>query len=729
MIALGDTLACLGSRLAIVFDPVEHRVLLPRYGRFDEIVADLAIGIRHPSGKSYALPFTRKYKHFEFVEQLNTMNSITYQAYAPDLGLKLIVQITSPFYPQDEEVSTAPLIFIDFTVERLSRYRWQPPADEEPVGEIFVEFRSRQIRVKQEGAHVRLSFKSTPVENREAPGKAKGQPRKSFRCRDLLLPHSGGLPLRIVSTQRGFASPFDLRQHAKSEPVQLTWCAFTSDRVLEIFGERHPFKYIEFFADEEELVRYAILERFEILRKSAFFDRQFQRTRLGKAQEDLIAFSFHSFLLNSWWTLWQKDRDWFSVWEGSCYYHSTIDVEYNDALFYFACWPQLLERLLRQWALFEIPGEKCLGGRGKGTAYLAHDMGSGGRVGEQHYHHPMEVEETTNYILLAHAHWRWTGRDDVVHAQYKLLKRLAKFLLKADTTGNGVPDVGVANTIDDATPALQFGREQVYLGFKALAALEKAAEVAGAQNDGRFATTLRKQAATLLQTIEEKGWVVDHYAVTLSPKSRGMVDAWTGKAVGDKELEGWDAYSIYTSNGLLYPYLVGAPVDIRTGRVRRDMLHTIDHTQSEYGCTHTSSCDNRLWISQNLWRDFMAAYLDVNLLYHANRYWAYQIVAGTNRPITCYYDTVGNNLCFYPRGITSIGAFFAACRFQLDRVEGWCCVDPLLDHLDLPLLALARWDKRQVPRLTVWRENGVRHVKVSYRNCLRGLEFVIDEYD
>ena len=70
---------------------------------------------------------------------------------------------------------------------------------------------------------------------------------------------------------------------------------------------------------------------------------------------------------------------------------------------------------------------------------------------------------------------------------------------------------------------------------------------------------------------------------------------------------------------------------------------------------------------------------------------------------------------------------FAACRFQLDRVEGRCRVEPLHDWLDLPLLALARWDKQQVPHLTVRRDNRKRQVKVSYRNCLRGLDFAVSE--
>jgi len=727
VIPIGDTVAAMGSRLAIIFDPVEHRIFYPRYGEFTEIVADLAIGIRSKSGKTYALPFTRRYAHFEFVEQTDTMNSITYVGYAPDLGVKLVVRFTSPFYPRDEKISTAPILLLDLTVERLERYRWQKVATEgERVGEIFFEIESPRIKTRREGPQLRLIFGSQPTERRDSKGTLPGAPFPSYACEDFIFPHTGGVPLRAETTKKGFVSPFDLRRASPSRPLQLTWCAFTTDAVLELFGQRYPFKYTEFFETADELRRYVILERFEILCRSSLFDTLFQKTGLGKCYEDLVAFTFHSYLLNTWWTLWENGRDWFSVWEGNCYFHSTVDVEYNNALFYLALWPELLERLLEEWTRFEVSGMKCLGRQqGTGTAYICHDMGSGARVGQQHYHHPMEVEETCNYLLLAYAHWRWTASQNIVRRHYKLLKRLARFLVMSDTTGTGVPDRGVANTIDDASPALQFGREQIYHGFKTLAALEKAAEIADFHKDGETATQLRRQAARLRTTLDSKGWLVDHYAVALSPSTTGVIDAWKGKPVRPQDFVGWDAYSIYTANGLLYPHLVGSLVRVNTRRIRADLVNAMAHTQTEYGCSHTSECKDRMWVSQNLWRDYVAAYMDVDVLNNADRYWAYQIAAGRSRPVTCYYDTVGNNLCFYPRGITAIGVFFAACRFQLDRVAGRCRVEPLCDQLDLPLLALARWDMHQVPRLLVHRSNQQRHVKVSYRNCLRGLDFAV----
>ena len=79
MLPIADTLASLGSRLCIIFDPVEKRILYARFGRFEDLPVDLAVGVRLKSGVTYALPFTQRYDAFEFVEQAIGMNSIVFQ--------------------------------------------------------------------------------------------------------------------------------------------------------------------------------------------------------------------------------------------------------------------------------------------------------------------------------------------------------------------------------------------------------------------------------------------------------------------------------------------------------------------------------------------------------------------------------------------------------------------------------------------------------------------------
>jgi uncharacterized protein (DUF608 family) len=89
----------------------------------------------------------------------------------------------------------------------------------------------------------------------------------------------------------------------------------------------------------------------------------------------------------------------------------------------------------------------------------------------------MEVEEVANYVILAYAYWRRTG-DRSIHLRHgETIRRFLDFLVACDTSGNGVPDLGCTNTIDDASPAIQYGRQNVYLAVKTLAALACGADL------------------------------------------------------------------------------------------------------------------------------------------------------------------------------------------------------------------------------------------------------------
>lgn len=721
MVPMGDTLATLGSRLSIVFDPVQHRILYPRYGRFEDLPFDLAIGVKLKGGKALSLPFTTRCDHFEFVEQTIGMNSIAFRGYSPDMGLRLVAEFVSPFYPRDARLSTAPVFYVDLHVEKLTHYRWRKLATlGEVAGEVFVELVADGIDFNANARTLEFAFESTPrVGWQPEVGKAPKR-IEAIESNDFIVPLVGPGRLRAHIGPGRISAPFDLADAGDSAPLSMAWGTYTEQPVFSLYDGHVPFKYTEFFPTRQALVDYVVGERDVILAKSRFFESQFRNTGLGKSQEDFVAFTFHSFLMNTWWLRNSHGDDWFSVWEGSCYYHSTIDVEYNNALVYFALWPELLEMLLNQWAEFEQDGVQCLGDAGAGTTYLCHDMGSSNRAGEQHYHHPMEGEENCNYLLLAHAHWRFTGSDAAVRRHRDVIGRVARFLVACDTTGNGIPDQGVANTIDDASPAIQYGREQTYLGFKTMAALAKTAEMVELWDDEDSARAFRAQAEMARKTLDAEAWLGDHYAVTLNRTTEGMKDCWSGEPLPAGELKGWDAYSIYACNGLLYPMLCGNPCEVRNERFVEDTVSAFSATLREYGCLHSSDSIERTWISQNLWRDFVAGYLGVDMLNNADRYWAYQVTSNCNAPITCFYDTVGNNLCFYPRGITSIGVFFAACRFTLDRVRGVCTIRAPRRPMRLPMLALADWDAARIPTLVVMPEQG------AYSCVIDGADAVTD---
>ncbi|MBU1076642.1 MAG: DUF4965 domain-containing protein [Spirochaetes bacterium] len=719
MLKMADALATCGSRLCIIFDPVEKRVLYPRFGIFDELSLDLAVGIKMKGGSPETLPFTKKYKAFKFVEQSITMNAIQYTAVSSKKGIKLTIRFSSPFYPGDIRITTAPFFFIDVTVEKLKKYRWDKIKEKRSVkGEFFLELSSNRIFVHPDSKAQVLSFKfktNSAVYNPEITDDHIES--RSFNQEDFIVPNKGSFRFG----DNGYSIPFSLEPEKEQVEYPFIWGSFYNEEFFNIFDRNVPFKYTDYFSSKEELIRYARENKDHIMKRSEFFDDLFINNSLGSDYRNFIAFSFHSFLMNTWWLKWKEKEDWFSVWEGSCYYNSTMDVEYNLALVYFMLWPELLELILKKWEYFQQDGSQCPGEiseKGR-SATISHDMGSGLRIGMQHYPHNMEIEENCNYLLLQFAYWRFTGKSTLIKKYYHIIKKVSDFIMLADKDSDGIPENGIANTIDDASPAIQYGLKQTYLGFKSYSALEKTAQMSEWNNDPDQALRINRFIRKTKKTLQDLAWLDDHYIVTLNKTTDGMVDAWTKEPLGKGELKGWDAYSIYTSNGLLYPFLVNSPVCLDPDRMRKDIINANRETSTEYGCTHTSGGDRNVWFSQNLWKDFTAAYLDVNILDNIQKYWSYQITVNTNEPVTCFYDTtLENNLIWYPRGITSIGIFPAICRFALDRVTNECLIDPLIDDLIIPLFPFADWKRMRIPGLRVEKQGNKIRIRISKKELL-----------
>jgi hypothetical protein len=94
--------------------------------------------------------------------------------------------------------------------------------------------------------------------------------------------------------------------------------------------------------------------------------------------------------------------------------------------------------------------------------------------------------------------------------------------------------------------------------------------------------------------------------------ARGLKDPWTGEIMPEHELEGWDAYTLYTSNGLLYPLLVGKRCGVDWARMAEDMETATRESLIEYGCTHSSADRSNIWCRRILWRDFNGAYMGLD---------------------------------------------------------------------------------------------------------------------
>jgi hypothetical protein len=157
-----------------------------------------------------------------------------------------------------------------------------------------------------------------------------------------------------------------------------------------------------------------------------------------------------------------------------------------------------------------------------------------------------------------------------------------------------------------------------------------------------------------------------------------------------------------------------------------DVVSATRRALIEYGCTHSSADTSNLWVSQNLWRDFVAAYLGVDQLDMAARYWAFQLYENTVGRGGAFIDTYGwNTLNFYPRGVTSIGLLAAAAGLSVDRVSRRVALNPVRAPLRVPLLPLADWEAGAVPWLEVTLTDGELRARVTRKELLEGLEVTL----
>ncbi len=697
-------LSKLGSRMSLNFRPQAQAVWYSPLGRYYDGPMDLRVGLR-VGNEVRCLPFTSRHPHFEEIEQHLTMTSVLYRATWRAKGLRLEAEFISPFYPQDEKLATAPVMYVRLSLHRFGQAPLDTWVDE---AEVLCEMTwdagaagvtALKERVEGNTLHrvMQIDLARTEIGTQAFFAPSLEPPEMRLACEDLLQAEGPGL-------QTGLDG-FRFRMKADDEPAWLTWACHTPDPILEVLGEKTAFKYTQFFCSVREILAYATKHREQILTRTRFFDSLFQAATLTAAERDLHAFGFQSYLANTWWTVRPDGRDWYSVWEGCCLYHSTVDVEYNMAPFYLLFWPRLLELEIDAWADFALSRPDVAG------KYLSHDLGVRHQVSAQAYPHAMEIEENCNYLLMLFGLWRVTGDDAAVRRHWALVRDFVTFLQDADKSGNGFPQVGVANTIDDASPAVQFSHEQTYLAVKTAAACRAVAVMAAHLGEADFAACCEASVAKIDATLQSEAWLGDHYAVCIDQGLTEVADPWNpGRVLTSEVLDnegrirGWDAYSLYTSLGLLTLQMTGTALPLSDpGRLRQDLLRAAEQSRGPYGCFHSSADHSNEWISMNLHRDFVAAYLGLDLITpHTGLYWNFEVHnnSATGRG-GCFADTYGGNfLHYYPRGLTSIGMLAALGGVQLDRVSGFFRVAPVRLPLRLALVQLADWQAMRVPWLT-----------------------------
>ncbi len=717
----------LGSRMSLNFRPQEQAVYYSPLGRYYDGPMDLALGVT-VDGETRCLPFTKQHEHFAELEQHLTMTSVLYRATWREKGLRLEAEFISPCYPQDEQLTTAPVIYLRLSVlpfgqtpesqrsgpvEVLCRMTW----DAKAAGVTQMEAEADATTIRR---RMTIDLSRTEIGTQSFFMPALEPLQMVLHCEDLLTAEAPS----VTTNTDGFT--FSL--YCGEDEAWITWVSHTPDPILEVQGDSTPFKYTQFFASAAEVLAWATEQREEILRRTSFFDALFTEASLTAAEKDLHAFGFQSYLANSWWTLRPDGRDWYSVWEGCCLFHSTVDVEYNMAPFYLLFWPKLLELEVDAWADFALAHPDVTG------KYLSHDIGIRHQVSVQAYEHAMEIEENCNYLLMLHALWRVTDDDAPVRRHWSLVRDLTTFLHDSDKNGNGFPQVGVANTIDDASPAVQFSHEQTYLAVKTAAACRAVAIMAEQMEDTPVAEECEAQIALIDHTMQREAWLGDHYAVCIDQGVAGVADPWNpGGTLEAEVLEeggrivGWDAYTLYTSLGLLTLQMTGAPLPLgQVERLREDIVRSAQESLGPYGCFHSSADHSNEWVSMNLHRDFVAAYFGLDLITpHTGLYWNFEL---HNNSLSgrggCFTDTYGGNfLHYYPRGLTSVGMLAALGGVRFDRVAGTLQLAPARLPLRIPLVQLTDWPAMRVPWLTAEGGQDGPALEISNPDLLQGTDW------
>ena len=693
-------LSKLGSRFVIIPKPGKRVMSHGNLGFYYDKPVQTTMAVYH-KGKVYALPFSTRYKPFEFLQQEIGLTYITYHCHSGELPFEVTYTISAPFYPQDIKLSVAPFFYITIRARNPFRKKVKGGfliAMENVLGQGQCgegESRKAKSELYNERDFVGFTFEDSGITGdqllltttKEGITYAIGDFNNDLYA-DFALKGELGNSLDnrfLYSLPSGLCWDFELRPGEEEEKVFI-YAGYHPAYALRVHEKKNMFLYTRYFKNIREVVHYAREEYKDINKKVNFFEDIFTKSSLPDETKKLIVFAFQSYIANTWWTF--NDEDWFTVWEGNCRFHSTLDVAYNIELFSLFFWPELLKMQLGKWARYRI------------KEYLAHDIGDDLYICGQTYDHDMPVEESVNYVLLLYAYWRFTNDNEFVKGKYELVKELLDYLISTDKDGDGIPDVpeAVRNTVDAGSKTIEGSKGQTYLGVKCLSAYI-AGKIFGRQyKDKRFEKRCNDWIRKIIVTLSEKSWLKDHFGICL-----------------DKNAPGRNGYSMYATNGLLYLLLTGIDIPL-PDLFRQDIESHSRQLMREYGCTH-STFDNSTWISQNIWRDLVGLYLGLNTLGNTTRYWCFQLSqnvwAGGAFTDVHQYGLRHADLERYPRGLTSIGYLYALGGVSIDLIDGILNIAPPVISFRIPLTVCADWERQKVPYISLVESGQKVHFEIT----------------
>ena len=674
------TLARLGSRFHLTFDPARRRVLHSALGPQHERPLRLVVGMVDAHGRQHILPFAPSVTgrtdgapdclDLQNPEQFDRANSVTYRACEPEMGLLFEFNVHSVFYPQDERLCTMPAFYLEMRAHPLHRFRDHPVPVKAPAYVRLV------LRVEREGAQamaaegrVTLIHRDTLADGRDVT--CRGQ-IVSLNEGATAVPSSDGLTYELPVTQASVGQKWRLVWGAHvGEPVE--HLTIEADHAGEGPSKPPPdpkparFRYCRYFESIGEVMEHAIERRDDYLGHSRRFEKIVEQAPLDMAQFHLMDQALQAWCCSTLWVDVERDGMEPAEWFGTTTRSDLGDV-FSAAPYYLAIWPRLLWLQLERWR--PRPAADTL-------------------------------ETHTRFLLLCQAYCRWSGDQRMAEARVELFQWLSNRLQEHDPP------------------------RQTRLAVLRLAGLAAAVDLLSLT--GEHDEPLEQRVADDTRALEAAAWRLDHYTLRVTPPGLidgGSLDAYTGfhtahaLTASTTASNTSDPYAVNTFTPLLLPHLVGQPPLLDPDHVKIDLASTLRETWARYGCSILSTDWDHIRLSTNLWRDHLATYHNVEHL-SAQPYWDLQTMSNTGPNRFGYIDTyITGGRSHDPRGVAAFGYLLAGPRLVMDRLcpspsavlrpgearnfrtgrSTYLTVNPeRTRHARWPLLPLADWRAGKVP--------------------------------
>ncbi len=710
-----------GSRAFLDLRPQWGDAEVSARGKFAEKPEALLVGFE-TGGVTYALPFARSIpaaRPFDSVTETRTVTSLRYDVeFAGRLGS---IVFRAPFDPGDLVASATPVFVVEFS------YGPSPDPHAAPV--------KARVALATPGGAGAVSSHEAVFASPTAPSRALVVSRVEGEKRDeraIVLDPLASSAATLLAAPRAIQVTLPL---AEFEDRKI-WIALYSDRPVVNEGSK---AYASTPASRHRSVDSMLASYFctadRLLEASRVIDSLVERATIPEAVKALLRVAIPSFLLNTCDAYAADGTRFYSCIEGFCRYHATLDVELHTSAFYAWFAPELLALEIERWAATVQPDD-----------VMCHDVGKDDVIGAPQYPHAMPIEENTNFVILLHAYWTRTGDDAFVRRHAPLVQRLLARVRRADVDGDGLAESDVANTLDDASAAVQYSRGQTYLAVKTAAAHLFGAEILELLSTSAApdVATCRAYAKTIAATLEQKSWRGTHYAVTADRSAKGLLSPWAAKrgteagpvpaevanAEEAEELEGADSANGLAALGVLDALRGNSPSPLPLERVKLDLTTASPLLERRFVLAHAEHEVNG-WVSTAIVRDAVRIYLGDDPLSNSERYALLESRRNRQSDLpdwAGFCDSPFNRyLSYYPRGVVALTLVDALAGSKIDRRKHVVELAPMKVPCELPLPSFADWDHLVVPWLVVNRAaDGSLEASIEHGERLADCDVTID---